>query len=50
MQKVSDAGMLIKNSFHALIEDAKHRTENISEGAEKIREGKEQIEKGVKGE
>ncbi len=50
VQKVSDAATLIKNSFHTLVEDAKDRSENITEGAQKIREGKEQIEKGVRGE
>ena len=50
MQKISDAGTLIKHSFYTLVEDAKDRTENITEGAQKIREGQEQIKKGVKGE
>ncbi len=50
LQKLSDASLLIKNSFHMLVEDAKERTENITEGTEKIMEGKEQIEKGVRGE
>jgi hypothetical protein len=49
MQKVADAGTLIKNSFRMLVDDAKVRTENITEGAEKIREGQEQIKKGVRG-